>query len=91
MRYCCCEPVAVILGPMEPLRCRLVYDGAQLAEPILFRIGRDESVKVAVLSETICARRGTLSVSLSGERLDVEGAVAHLRSAGIGVEVQTDS
>jgi hypothetical protein len=59
-----------------------------LAEPVLFRIGRDASVKVAVLSETICARRGTLSVSLSGERLDVESALADLRSAGIGVEVE---
>jgi len=77
-----------MLGPMGPVRCRLVYDGAQLAEPVLFRIGRDASVKVAVLSETICARRGTLSVSLSGERLDVESALADLRSAGIGVEVE---
>jgi len=76
---------------MGPLRCRLVYDGAQSSEPVLFRIGRDESVQVAVLSETICARRGTMSVSLSGERLDIEGALAHLRSAGIGVEVEPGS
>lgn len=78
-----------MLGPMEPVRCRLVYDGGQSSEPVLFRIGRNAAVKVAVLSETICARRGTMSVCLSGEQLDIEGALARLRSAGIGVELET--
>ena len=70
------------------MRCRLVYDGAQSAEPVLFRLGRGSAVKVAVLSETICGRRGTLCVSFSGEDPDLDLALAGLRSAGIGVEIE---
>lgn len=73
---------------MTPVRCRLLYDGAQAPEPVLFRIGRTAAVTVSVESEMICARRGTLNVTFSGEMVDVEGALANLRSAGIGVELQ---
>ena len=74
---------------MNPVRCRLVYDGAQSPEPVLYRIGRNPAVKVSLLSETICAGRGTVSVSFSGTQIDVESALARLRSAGIGVELHS--
>lgn len=72
----------------EPVRCRLTYDGAQLPEPVLYRLGRGTAVKVAMISETICARRGSMCVSFSGEGADVALALAGLRSAGIVVEIE---
>ena len=74
------------MSKMKKLNLTITATAEQIAEPILWKLGKDFSVAVNLLKANFTEAGGSLVVELQGDTSELQRAIAWLQTTGVMLE-----
>jgi ABC-type methionine transport system ATPase subunit len=75
---------------MRPVRVRLTYPEHLITEPIMGRLAKQFGVMPNIRTASIGGTDAVMLCELTGDRPEVDSAIAWLRDQGVGVDLLGD-